>query len=170
MTKRRLAESLAWKLMAKHGLPDEWDFLWQTKKTSLGTCKYYRKQILLSEWFVDLNEMSEIEDTILHEIAHALAFIRHGAKGKGHGKIWKSICREIGARPERCGKQGIIREDKYKYREACQCGIEYKRHRIKKHVLYSCPKCKQPLFNDRRRVAWLLENYWKKSLKNCCLD
>ena len=30
------------------------------------------------------------------EIAHALSYERYGAKGIGHGRLWKKICIEIG--------------------------------------------------------------------------
>lgn len=38
----------------------------------------------------------QLEDTILHEVAHAIAGSR-----AGHGPAWKSVCREIGANPNR---------------------------------------------------------------------
>lgn len=49
-------------------------------------------------------EPAAVRDTILHEIAHALA--GHAA---GHGPVWKGVCRRIGARPVRCGsEQGVL--------------------------------------------------------------
>jgi hypothetical protein len=38
-----------------------------------------------------------LEDTMLHEMAHAEAWIRHGHRG--HGQIWKAIARRVGCRP-----------------------------------------------------------------------
>ncbi len=40
----REAESLVYKYMAKHDLPDEWLFRWQNKKGALGTCSYNKKK------------------------------------------------------------------------------------------------------------------------------
>ena len=37
-----------------------------------------------------------MRDTILHEVAHALT------PGDNHGPLWRRVCRQIGARPERC--------------------------------------------------------------------
>ncbi len=55
----------------------------------------------------------EIRDTILHEIAHALAWTRHGERT--HGARWKQICREIGAVPCAAAKPDAIRVTTYKY-------------------------------------------------------
>ena len=50
-------------------------------KVSLGTCSYVKKTIYLAKWYTELNDESEVRDTILHEIAHALSYERYGAKG-----------------------------------------------------------------------------------------
>ena len=38
-----------------------------------------------------------LRDTLLHEMAHAEAWLRHGHRG--HGRVWKKIARRIGCRP-----------------------------------------------------------------------
>lgn len=38
-----------------------------------------------------------LRDTLLHEMAHAEAWLRHGHRG--HGRVWKIIARRIGCRP-----------------------------------------------------------------------
>ena len=131
----------------KHGLLEHgWKFRWHNKKVALGTCSYNRKLIYLAEWYVELNDKDEVMDTILHEIAHALAYHRHGSAGRGHGRIWKSICREIGAKPERCSKDKLNKpKNHHKYVDKC-CGTEYKRHRLRKNARYSCPKCGVSLY------------------------
>lgn len=142
------AEALALIHMEEHGLFDElWRFDFQSKKGALGTCSYRNKRISLSKWYVELNEEGHVEDTILHEIAHALSYIRHGSKGVGHGRIWKSICREIGAIPQSMSKNELNRPDNhYKYVDTCGCGKTFNKHRIRKNRRYSCPKCKEQLF------------------------
>ena len=105
----REAESLVYKYMAKHELPDEWLFRWQNKKSALGTCSYNKKEIRLSKWYVELNDVVSVRDTILHEIAHALSYVYYGSEGIGHGKLWKDICRQIGAIPKACSKENLIR-------------------------------------------------------------
>lgn len=54
-----------------------------------------------------------IQDTILHEVAHALAWERH--RYVGHGVQWKLICREIGAIPRATVPQDMIQPTNYKY-------------------------------------------------------
>ena len=151
------AEVLALLHMDDHGLiEDLWSFEFEDCKTSLGRCHYMEEKITLSKWYVELNEESDVEDTILHEIAHALSFIRYGAKGRGHGKLWKQVCVEIGATPSRLHK-GIVEypNNHYKYVDDCICGVTYKMHRLRKRSKYRCPKCRQPLFNSKEKIAWL---------------
>lgn len=73
------------------------------------------KSITISIHFVraNLETPHEIRDTILHEIAHALAWTRHGERT--HGPRWKQICREIGAVPCASAKPDAIRVTTYKY-------------------------------------------------------
>lgn len=80
-------------LMADHGLHD-WEFRWDRAKERFGACWYRRRWITLSRHLTPQCELEEIHDTILHEIAHALA----GPHAK-HGPRWKAIARELGAHP-----------------------------------------------------------------------
>jgi len=140
------AQALTHILMHKHGLLRHWKFRWQNKKVSLGTCSYHKKEIRLSKWYVELNNEAEVKDTILHEIAHALSYVRHGRKGIGHGKLWKDICREIGAIPRACSKEKLNKpKNHYKYVDTC-CGVTYRMHRLRRNARYSCPKCDERLF------------------------
>lgn len=95
----REAEILARQLIRKHGL-EGWTFSWDAAKTRFGACHFSSRRIQLSRPLVELNDHPTVRDVILHEIAHALAYRQHGARG--HGRIWKMICVQIGARPERC--------------------------------------------------------------------
>jgi predicted SprT family Zn-dependent metalloprotease len=140
------ASALTHVLMHKHGLLGHWKFRWHNKKCSLGTCSYVKKTIYLAKWYTELNDQTEVKDTILHEIAHALCYEKYGNKGTGHGRLWKSICREIGAIPRACSKANLHRpQNHYKYIDAC-CGLNFKRHRLRRGAKYYCPKCDQRLF------------------------
>lgn len=119
------AEHMALELMNKHGLTD-WHFCWDRAKQRAGCCKHLRKMITLSVHYVNLNENRpyDILDTILHEIAHALA-----GYGAGHGPKWQAVCRRIGARPVRCYDSSIAMPDG-RYVATCgSCGKTYYRHR-----------------------------------------
>ena len=144
------ASALTHVLMHQHDLHREWTFRWQNKKCSLGTCSYNRKEIRLSRWYVELNDMGDVKDTILHEIAHALSYKRYGSRGIGHGVLWKKVCREIGAIPRSCSKSHLNKpQNHYKYVDIC-CGLTFRRHRLRKHTKYSCPKCHVSLFVSKK--------------------
>lgn len=138
------AEELALLYMEEHGVLEYFGFGFQNKKRSLGTCNYYRRKIFLSKWYVEQNNEEEIEDTILHEIAHALAWMHD--RCRGHGRAWKKWCLKVGADPSRVHNGEINHPNgHFKYEETC-CGVTYQRHRLRKNTSYYCPKCKDPLF------------------------
>ena len=68
-------------------------------------------------------------DTIRHEYAHALVWLRHPREKHGHDAVWKSACREIGCAPRTTVAAGEaqqdLREEKAKWRLRCRsCGQE----------------------------------------------
>lgn len=93
-------EVLAKSLMNEH-LDDSWSFGWNDRKRSLGVCNYRDRTVKLSrEWMRKL-PMKDVTDTILHEIAHAIA-----GPGYGHGPVWKRAAVKIGAVPSyRCSRE-----------------------------------------------------------------
>lgn len=107
------AQALAVRLMIRHGLIKAgWKFAFNDRKRALGLCDNTRKTIFLSTYFLTKVSAEKTQDAILHEIAHALDFVRHGTSD-GHGPKWKSICREIGANPERLFKGTVKHQWKY---------------------------------------------------------
>jgi predicted SprT family Zn-dependent metalloprotease len=90
---------LAERLFSTYGLKG-WRLKFDRALTRVGRCTYSTKTISLSIVFCILNEEKLVYETLLHEIAHALAFIRHGSC-QGHNKNWKAICVEIGASQDR---------------------------------------------------------------------
>ena len=56
--------------------------------------------------YVMEHNQSLFDDTILHEVAHYIAFIMFGPN-EHHGAGWKTICQVIGARPEVCEKRPV---------------------------------------------------------------
>lgn len=148
------AETLALLHMEEHGILDKFKFFFENCKRSLGRCHYDGKKITLSKWYVELNEEKDVEDTILHEIAHALSFLKYGKKGTGHGVFWKQMCRKIGAKPNRI-HQGVIEypNNHYKYVDTCACKTTFKRHRLSDFRTYRCPKCLQNLFVEKKDIV-----------------
>jgi len=96
------AAQLAEALMAEYKLR-RWSFHYNRGKRTLGLCDYTRKRIELSMYFVAHNEEPAVRDTLLHEIAHALA----GEKA-GHGPAWRAVCKRIGAIPKRLDREAVM--------------------------------------------------------------
>lgn len=81
-------------IMAKHGLSD-WSFKINGRlKRTLGLCSYSKREIQLRRKHVEEDTYDCILDTLLHEIAHALA-----GYNAGHGPKWKAIAIRLGAKP-----------------------------------------------------------------------
>ena len=74
-----------------------WKFVWDTKaRCRYGQCRYDKKEIGITKSMAIRNTLEETKNTVLHEIAHALA------PGHGHNHVWKQKCLLVGAQPERC--------------------------------------------------------------------
>ena len=133
------AETLARELMDSHGLHD-WTFKFDRAQFRLGQCSSYYKVIQLSKIYVEYNKKSLVQDTILHEIAHALVGCHHG-----HNDVWKAAAASIGARPVRCKELDIIKRPPSKYYAICpSCGYEHEAHRMGKRMkrgLMCCAMC-----------------------------
>jgi predicted SprT family Zn-dependent metalloprotease len=139
------AQKLAHDLMRLHQLPPEWSFKFDRSKICFGKCYYSRKQISLSRYLVELNDDAEVRDTILHEIAHALA-----PRGAGHGPAWRSVAVSIGCNGTRCYGAEVVRP-KPKYMGTCpSCKLVIYRHR---RTEVACAKC-SPVFDRRYAFIW----------------
>ena len=129
------AADLARSLLDAHGLHD-WTFAFNRAKRQLGVCRYGPRRIELSLHFVAANAEAAIRETLLHEIAHALAGPR-----AGHGPTWKAVCRRVGCKPERLDHEAAMPAGRW--RAACPtCGESFHRHRRPmKNRRYSCRRC-----------------------------
>ena len=83
-------------MMDEHGLHD-WTFAWSRSKRALGSTVHNRDdspgKIVLSSYATPYRTQDEVQQTILHEIAHAMC----GHKA-GHGPRWRATARRIGYR------------------------------------------------------------------------
>lgn len=132
--------ALARQLLDAHGLGD-WRFGWDRARRRFGCCWSSRKLITLSKPLTELNDLAEVRDTLLHEIAHALV-------PGGHTAAWRQKCQQIGARPQRCYSVHRVRQPeirrRHRYVAGCRCPLEHVRRR-KPSGSYICRRCKQPL-------------------------
>jgi predicted SprT family Zn-dependent metalloprotease len=130
------AENLAVSLIKQNGIWElGWRFNYDNCVRQFGSCEYGTKKISLSKKLVSLNDVDTVKDTILHEIAHAIA----GFKA-GHGYQWKLACIKIGAKPERCYDSDVVNTPELKYFAVCSaCGKTYQKARIKlKEIKRAC--------------------------------
>src|SRR5271154_1269728 len=111
------AEKLARELMAQFGLSG-WIFEFDNAKRRFGSCLHNsggwrslqvlgvaKGKITLSRDLTLVNVRSQVEDTIRHEIAHALVTPKprvRGQKRDSHGAEWKAMCAKTGATPKSC--------------------------------------------------------------------
>jgi predicted SprT family Zn-dependent metalloprotease len=134
------AGDLARDLMDDHGLA-LWSFAFDNAKRRCGACHYHKRTITLSRYYVSMNAAPEVEDTILHEIAHAIA----GSKA-GHGYEWQAVARRIGARPQRCADNSVAMP-KAPWKITCanghHLGTRHRRSRNMAH--YVCRICRTAL-------------------------
>lgn len=88
--------AIAARELARHGLKG-WSFGLARTKRRLGVCKYATKRIEIAEYYARNSPAESVLDTLLHEIAHALA-----GPAAGHGPAWKAVAVRLGATPRAC--------------------------------------------------------------------
>jgi len=126
-------------------------FKFDNAKRRFGLCSYRRKEISLSKPLCEYNldNFFQINDTMLHEIAHALSYKIHGDRGSGHCKRWVHVAKSIGCNGIRCYDSKQVNNIEHKYSLICDtCGGNYPRHR-KPRQEYSCAKCEPKRFNSK---------------------
>jgi len=84
----RELEAIAERELLKHGLRD-WSFGLAKTKRRQGVCKFRDRRIEIAEFYARRNPPEKVLDTLLHEIAHAIA----GPKAR-HGPAWKSVAKK----------------------------------------------------------------------------
>jgi hypothetical protein len=90
-----------------------WRFRWTRGIKQLGVCRFerlgpfssaYRVEIGLSRQHAQEGDFQQVRDTLLHEIAHALA-----GPGQGHNRVWQAHCLRIGAQPKACAPLSVVK-------------------------------------------------------------
>jgi predicted SprT family Zn-dependent metalloprotease len=89
-------EAIAAQELSKNGLHD-WTFGLSNAKRRLGVCKFRSKRVEISGYYARNSPRESVLDTLLHEIAHAIAGPR-----AGHGPAWRVVAVRLGAVPQAC--------------------------------------------------------------------
>jgi len=98
MQQRRIYfKSLLHREMEWHGLLPRWSVAFDNCRTRAGVCDFHKARLSFSRHLVARAKPHEMRNTILHEIAHALAGPRHG-----HDAQWRRIALRIGCDGRRC--------------------------------------------------------------------
>ncbi|MBD3783249.1 MAG: SprT-like domain-containing protein, partial [Micrococcales bacterium] len=133
------------RLVREHGL-DGWTVVADRAKTRAGVCRFARRQIGISGPLTTLHSESEVRDTLLHEIAHALVGPEHG-----HDAVWRETAVRIGCSGERCVPADAPRVPG-DWVGRCPAGHERSRHRAPTRVM-SCGRCSRT-FDPQHLFSW----------------
>lgn len=127
-----------------------WHFGWDKTTRRLGCCKMQLRRISLSQYYAEAYASKDPEQlwrTLLHELAHALAWQYHGARG--HGPVWRRYCAALGIPGERACARGIEfeaprREPRFNLCH-CETGEVYRTYtRRPRHSTASLSRCYIP--------------------------
>lgn len=135
------AERLALTLMDQFDLLPRWRFEWDHAKRRFGRCDYRKKVISLSRHLTTLNPQQLVEDTLRHEIAHALDAEHRGRTD--HSIHWKRWALKCGAKPERCYSDSEVRTPEAPFYIHCpNCNDFRPRYRrMASRRIYTCGRC-----------------------------
>lgn len=126
------AKTLTRQVLDHHGL-HHWNVAHDQALRRFGQTRFRALTISLSKPLTECNSDAQVWDTILHEVAHALA-----GPGAGHGPEWKRIARKLGANPE---AQNEGEAPPSKYIAVCgTCGQVSRRERLTQ-IPGACARC-----------------------------
>ncbi|MGK3953901.1 SprT-like domain-containing protein [Microbacterium sp. I2] len=127
-------------------LDSSWTFAFDNAKRRAGLCDYTHKRISVSRYLAARYDDDTNHQTLLHEVAHALA----GA-GAGHGPRWKAVARELGY-VGGTTHGGETATELAPWIGVCPSGHVAYRHR-KAVRPTSCAKCAR-VFDERYLFTW----------------
>ena len=138
---RRAAEEL----IARH-LDGSWSFAFDNAKRRAGACDHTRKRITVSRYLAARYDDETNRQTLLHEVAHALA----GARA-AHGAHWKRTALTLGYTGGTT-HHGETATELAPWVGVCPAGHVAYRHRRATRAT-SCARC-SPAFDDRYLFVW----------------
>jgi hypothetical protein len=127
-------------------LDESWSFAFDNAKRRAGLCDYTRKRISVSRYLAARYDDDTNHQTLLHEVAHALA-----GPGAGHGAQWKRVARDLGYVGGRT-HDGETATELAPWIGVCPTGHTVFRHRRPARET-SCSKCARS-YDPRFRFTW----------------
>lgn len=124
----------------------EWTFGFDSGRRRAGMCSFNDKKITISKYLALVHSIDDVMQTLIHEIAHAIA----GPK-EGHSKKWLAIAKKLGYRNDKYTGNEIA-EAYAPYKGLCPNGHEHFRYQKPKR-LYSCFHCAKG-FNKSYIIDW----------------
>jgi hypothetical protein len=142
-------QSMANRLIELHlrGSTSPWAFRFDNAKKRGGLCNHGTKTISMSKYLCAMWSLDECEQTMLHEIAHALA-----PKNHRHTQEWYDIAVSLGYSGWITHRNEIATH-RATWIGHCPAGHEYHRFRKPYHRKESCPKCHRG-YSDKHRISW----------------
>lgn len=132
-------------LLRCHGLVG-WRIVIDRAKTRAGVCRFARREIGLSGPLTALHSPAEVHDTVLHEIAHALAGPQHK-----HDAVWRAEATRLGCSTRACLPPGAPRVEA-PWVGTCPAGHTISRHR-RPSRRGSCSRC-GPTYSPEHVFEW----------------
>lgn len=131
-------------LMAAH-LDGSWTFAFDRARTRAGLCRHDRRRISVSRELTGAMSPDQIDQVLLHEIAHALA-----GPDAHHGPQWRRIAMAIGCTGERVVDVQAAQPRPW----VGTCPRGHTLHRIRRPAgIRSCGRCSHS-FDERFVISW----------------
>lgn len=127
-------------------LDPSWSFAFDNAKRRAGLCDYTRKRISVSRYLAARFDDDENHQTLLHEVAHAIA-----GPVAGHGATWRRVARDLGY-VGGATHRGETATELAPWIGVCPAGHVAYRHRRPSRAT-SCATC-APRFDQRHLIGW----------------
>ena len=128
----RLFDELGQEVLGESLRRRGWTFGFDRARKRLGACRPRTKQVTLSAHLSRTLPEAEVEDTVRHEIAHALDHELHPDRRgrRAHDRTWKALARRCGAKPDRCYSGHLPDDPAAPYAVTCpSCDAVHDRYR-----------------------------------------
>lgn len=133
--------------LIRTNLDEGWSFAFDNAKKRAGLCNYTERRITVSRYLAQRHADEEVRQTLLHEVAHAIA-----GHAEGHGPAWRRVARELGY-VGGTTHSGEVAAEFARWLGRCPNGHEFLRFRRPSNRAASCAKCSRT-FDRAYLITW----------------